>query len=98
MVARRCPSIKFTHTLSVLLALYSEISTAVYRRDYMQHRNTRTLRGLNAGLIGVKSGTIRLPMRITKVIFFKDMYVFQNPLGNILLLAENVKIFRVINQ
>jgi len=46
----------------------------------------------------VKSGTIRLPMRITKVIFFKDMYVFQNPLGNILLLAENVKIFRVINQ
>jgi len=69
MVACRRLSVTFTHTLSVLLVLHNEISIAVYRRDYMQHRNTRTLRGLNAGLISVKSDTIRLPIRITKLIF-----------------------------
>ena len=81
IVTRRRLSVKFTHTLHFLLVLYSKIHTAVYCTDYMEHKYTRILRGLNAGLISVKFDTIYLPIRITKLIFFNDMFVFQNSLG-----------------
>jgi hypothetical protein len=58
MAAGRRLSVTFTHTFSVLLVLYSEIRIAVYCTDYMEHKITRTLRELNAGLISVKSDTI----------------------------------------